>query len=214
MTPFYQGEHVTIYCGDTRQILQDVPLEIAGLITDAPYINYRYACEAGFQEPFVDAWEGEWWASTIGWWAHWLPTCVSQMTEGAPAFLFLDTRYLPVLLRMVHICRWSAVDYFQLSADELLVQCGGVQSDPDAHDRLLKLLCMWNRYGQGKAPEILDALVARIPRRSGVILDPFMGQGSTLIAGLKAGWDVVGIEQDEATCAKAVAAIQAAQVPA
>lgn len=213
ITPFFEADGVTVYCGDARPLLQELDFAIAGLITDPPYVNYRYACEAGFVEPFDHVKEGGWWDSVMGWYAHWLPTCVERL-HGAPAFFFLDVRYLPALIRMVHLCRWAAIDYYQLSTEEFVIQCGGQQSDEASFAELLTVLRANNRYGQEKAAIVMEALVARVPRRSGVICDPFMGGGSTLIAGLKAGWPVVGIERDEATCARAVEAIKAALVTA
>lgn len=215
MTPYFEAEHVTIYCADARELLPDLLLTIrvAGLISDPPYVNYRHPVEAGFTTAFVDTEEGEWWASVISWACRWLPLCRAAMTE-APLWLFIDHRYLPLYLRMIHICRWGMQACYEAPPEELLLQIGG--PDPSATEKLVlaDLAKRLNRYGHDKDPALLDALVATIPRGPGVLLDPFMGDGSTLLAGLRAGWPVVGIERDEDVCARAVAAIQAAQVAA
>ncbi len=50
---------------------------------------------------------------------------------------------------------------------------------------------------------------ASLPLGSGVVLDPFMGAGSTIAAALAVGYDSIGIEEDPAFLAMAEAAIPA-----
>lgn len=57
-----------------------------------------------------------------------------------------------------------------------------------------------NRHPTVKAAELMQYFCRLITPPGGVVLDPFMGSGSTGIAALREGFDFVGIEQDAEHC--------------
>jgi site-specific DNA-methyltransferase (adenine-specific) len=62
-----------------------------------------------------------------------------------------------------------------------------------------------------KPIEALKPLIAAFSPRGGVVLDPFCGSGSTLVAALELGRDYVGIELDAAHCATATRRLDATE---
>jgi len=56
-----------------------------------------------------------------------------------------------------------------------------------------------NRHPTVKAIRIMEELLEDIPRDEGPVLDPFVGSGTTGVAGLRTGHDIIGIEKDEAS---------------
>jgi DNA methylase len=49
-------------------------------------------------------------------------------------------------------------------------------------------------------PQVVEVLLARYVPRSGRVLDPFAGSGTTLVQGLESGYDAVGIDLAASNC--------------
>ena len=68
-------------------------------------------------------------------------------------------------------------------------------------ERLQKHFARGNTHATVKPLKLLTYLVklVKMPEYN-LILDPFVGSGTTLLACIKLGVSCIGIEQDEATC--------------
>ena len=52
----------------------------------------------------------------------------------------------------------------------------------------------WFRYKEGFSQDLVMVVIEELGLRAGVLLDPFAGVGTALLAGRKLGWDTIGIE--------------------
>ena len=200
MTPYYSDDYATIYHGDCREILPGLNAEV--LVTDPPYgIGY---------EPTFKKWSGK----PSGW----------EKIEGD------DVRFDPTLLlgMNVPLVIWGAT-YFsdRLPIGDWLVwdKRGGVSADK-MFGTSIELA--WMR-GTGKViikrllhggvinadsvtgnnairshptqkPIALMAWCIKLAKTDGVILDPYVGSGTTLVAAKNLGRKSIGIEIEERYC--------------
>lgn len=184
MEPYYQDDAVTIYHGDCREVLPDLAVE--AVVTDPPYFGREdlFSTEAVVE--------------------------VLTALRGLPGFVFWPCMGAPVTEpEAVHVWH-KAVPIHPKS------QTGNVAGHH--YERILS-------YGMGTRCEVfrvaaimpnfaacrdeltehptqkpLDLVKALVARTSGLILDPFMGSGTTLRAAKDLGRRAIGIEKDEAYC--------------
>jgi DNA modification methylase len=190
-TPYYQDGHVTIYHGDWRDVLPHIEADV--LVTDPPYghgdlpprggapgkIDRSTAVEIRWDVmdsvwPMLESWDG-------------------------PAAVFCSARMVgPV---------WSA-----MRGENLLAY---TKSNPSPFGTSIEPIVVRGVAGPARHVEAYNAangqvhptqkplkvmswLVGKIP--PGVILDPFMGSGSTLRAAKDLGRKAIGIELEERYC--------------
>ena len=203
--PYYQDDHVTIYHGDWRDVLPHVEADV--LVTDPPYgIDYRTPGPGGRsayrpygvksiagdkdtseRDAVIDAWNGPAmvFGSTVG--ATVPANAVHVLTwakppdsglQGAKAGFRRDTEWIFLL------GEWparrplrSSVLRTKQGINSYLIRGG------HPHTKPVGLMC-----------ELLEACPP------GVILDPFMGSGSTLRAAKDLGRKAIGIELEEKYC--------------
>lgn len=198
---YYRDAHVTIYHDDTGRVLNTLPDgSIGAVVTDPTYPNFTYVQEWESRsipfDPLIDA---RWIYSILAWYGGWIPQC-ARVTGDGPMWLFLHPHYQPFVQRILTFLRWAPVHVRQLPPREVLISLGYVEPIPiDATE---------NRYGAGKPIALLRSILRATPRLHRPLLEPFMGGGSTLMAGRLEGWDVIGIDSDEACCEKAAKALE------
>lgn len=211
MTPYYQDDAVTIYHADALEVLAQAP-SVDLIVTDPPYT-------LGMSSSF----EGK-----IGWSdlmnsARFYAECLreyfrlTQTRQGA-AWVFNNWRSFPILARAAWEARWPLQSL--LVWDKSWIGQGGHQglrpcyelvglfthqaftipdrglSDiwrcPDTRDRV-----------NGHTAEKPVALMERLILESGdgsIILDPFMGSGTTLVAAKNLGRRAIGCDTEERYC--------------
>ena len=79
---------------------------------------------------------------------------------------------------------------------------GGAQSKGDGYDKgqgigLNRVIERKNTHPTVKPQELMKYLCRLVTPKGGVVLDPFMGSGSTGIAAKDEGFDFIGIEKEE-----------------
>lgn len=201
MKPYYSDDLVTIYHGDCREILPALEADV--VVTDPPY-GTGTAPRGGFRAGTVDmdsaAWP-DWDVFDSTWSESW----------AGPMAVFCGIRRV--------FEQAAAID-----ADGLLVY---VKSNPSPFGSSFEPcvtrgfrrptpqhLIAYNAFNGQEHPtqkpiEVMRWIVGCAPQ--GVILDPFMGSGTTLRAAKDLGRRAIGIEIDERYCA--VAARRMAQEP-
>lgn len=193
-------EHIgsaTLYLGDCRAIVPSLPA-VDVVLTDPPY---GFGYESGHATDAL--WSG---GKTIAN-DHDTTTrdAVLAMLQGRPALVFGSRKVAPPAgTRMVLV--WDkgaalgmgALDLpWKPSSEEIYVIGRGFSGRRDESNVLycppVQSMAKNGRQHPNEKPvALLERLLTKSPQ--GVVLDPFMGSGSTGIAALKAGRAFVGIE--------------------
>ena len=206
-TPFYQDELITLYCGDSREILPEIPPGSADvLLTDPVWPNCSPKIEIPGQHD-----------KTL------FPEVMAMLPAGLRRWIIVlgcdsDPRFLggvsadmpflaAVWLRRIPPTYKGHLVY---SADVAYV-FGTAWTQPGR--RVLSTeffsvsLGKRDKRNTHPCPRPLRTMVDLIGTYSNtdsVILDPFCGSGTTLVAAKQAGRRAIGIEIDERFCAIAV----------
>ena len=189
MTPYYQDDAVTIWHGDCREILPTTEADV--VITDPPYGHGATPRRGGAKAGTIggDAVDLPWDTLDLSWVRLW----------DGPAAVFCAARF-------------AAVVGAAMSADGMLVY---VKSNPSpigssfepcftrgfgGHARHFTAYNAANgqRHPTQKPDDLMRWIVGRAP--DGIVLDPFMGSGTTLRAAKDLGRKAVGIELEERYC--------------
>lgn len=199
MKPYFTDKGIVIYHGDCREVLPSMPMADL-LLTDPPYgINYKHGLRRGGVALGTDS--------------------ISIVGDDEP----FEPRFM--LDRATKIILWGANHYAERlpSTRGWLVwdKRGGVnindQSDCElAWTNFLTTVRMfyrqWNgavrggreqregRFHVSQKPVELIVWCIGLSKTSGVILDPFMGSGTTLRAAKDLGRQAIGIEIEERYC--------------
>ena len=224
--PYYQDDAVTIYHGDTLNTLRDLPLDpIAAMVTDPPYSSGNLP-ESMKQKasPRLRGWT---WddkvmetdqLSTLGF--IWLMRAMLvearlRLVEGGSVCVFIDWRNWGQLVGAVESAGFRVNN--MVVWDKLVIGMGN--GFRNQHELVL--------YGSLGAPRVISRSIPNVlgvkrdandlhqsPKPIGlmrqllevvsapgdVVLDPFMGSGSTLVAAKQSGRKAIGIEIEERYC--------------
>lgn len=211
-----------LYCGDCLEILRTVPAgSVDAVVTDPPYSTGTIKeAGAGIRKAMTRSIQDiEWFAtdslSTNGFW--WLAhACAVQwkrvLKPGGHVLSFIDWRQMPQLagaiesadLKPVNLLIWDKTyfgmgRFFRLQYEMILHYTRGVGADALRHDvsNVLRFPPVRNgeHYTQ-KPVELVAELISVIVPLGGLVLDPFMGSGTTGLAAIQLGRRFVGIEID------------------
>lgn len=199
MNPYYSDNLVTIYHGDALEVMPrvaDVDNRYA-LITDPPY---GVGMDA-FADDFGIGCEG---------------------VNGAPGLLaavFMSPRRTPAFVTAVPSWTFERLLWMHKNADIaapwrgwsmnseaiiVLSRHGAIWPQPTTYRTDTYTVGPWERDGHhpnAKPVAVVADLVARLA--SDIVLDPFMGSGTTLVAAKSLGRRAIGIEIDEQYCERA-----------
>lgn len=201
--PYYDEDDITIWCVDVRDWLAIEPLPGNVLVTDPPYgIDYQSG-KAGTLARSID---GD--TDTT------LRDAVLADWRRKPALVFGTWRIRrPTGTRMVLV--WDTKGALGMgdlslpwkpSHQEVYVLGEGFTgrrtTDVLTFAPVQSMASNGRLHPHQKPVDLMRELIRKCP--PGVILDPFMGSGTTLVAAKAEGRKAIGIEVDEAYCAVAV----------
>jgi DNA modification methylase len=215
MTPYYEQDGITIYHGDCLDVLPTLP-SVDLVVTDPPYTF-------GLASTFAEGKAGSWgdMMNNAHWYAAWLGQLrrLTQNTSGA-AWVFNSWRSFPVLAKAAMEVPWPIESL--LVWDKQWIGPGGQRglrpsyelvalfASPDFQLANRGLPDIWqspwsSHKASGHAAEKPLHLMSRLITESvdqphSLILDPFMGSGTTLRAAKDAGHRAVGVEVEERWC--------------
>lgn len=215
--PYFRDEQVAIYRGDALELLPVVAAaSVACVCTDPPYVIG--AVSAGTLSSKSGGWADM--MNSALWFSAWYRQALRVLKDRGSLWTFCNWRSLPVVMR-------AATDADQaitsvLVWDKEWIGPGGSQglrpsyelvalmARPDfaIPDRGLPDIwrCQYASYKpNGHPAEKPEALVRRILENSAlkpgdVVLDPFMGSGTTAVAAKALGLRFIGIEAEERWC--------------
>ncbi len=226
VTPYYDADGITLYHADMRDVLP--ALYAADLIvTDPPYV-------VGLA---LSVWEtnkvGGWpdLMNAAVWYGAWLAECrrLTAVPQGA-AWVFNSWRSFPALARGAYEARWAIQSL--LVWDKQHIGPAGLRGLRPRYevvalfaqrrfaiaDRTIPDICAsrWpaTRKPTGHPAEKPVTLLRHLIQISGgeLVLDPFTGSGSTLVAAKQLGRRAVGIELEERWCELAAGRLEATVV--
>lgn len=149
------------------------------------------------------------------WSTLWLTESLRQVKAGSPVCLFTDWRQLPVTSDALQVAgyvwrgigAWDKTEAARPTKGRFRNQCeyivwgshGGIDT---GHNVCLPGVWRYPVISKDKhhiagKPERLMADVIRIAPPGGVVLDPFMGSGTTGIAAVTSGRKFIGIEMEK-----------------
>lgn len=215
MKPYYADDSVTIYHGDCREILPELRRgSIDATLTDPPFfmpaVHYQSRVE----------WQRSWSDTSVlaAFWSVILDGVVPLMKRSGHLLTFCNSDSYPVFYPEMY----RRFDFLKaLVWDKGHVGLGRVWRNQ--HE--LIIAARWNdaifnedgklradvlRYDATpsadrdhpvqKPQHLLAALIEPTTLRDGVVLDPFMGSGTTLEAAKNLGRKAIGIEGEERYC--------------
>lgn len=211
MKPYYEHGGITIYHGDCRDVMPSFS-SVGIVVTDPPYV---FGIASTFDERCAGGWGDMMNGAQI--YAGWLREFwrLIQNSSGA-AWVFNSWRSFPVLARAAYEARWPIESL--LIWDKEWIGPGGPSGLRPSYEVValfrhpeFKILDrstpdIWRQKWAGAkewhAAEKPVALLARLISAggAGVVLDPFAGSGSTLIAARTLGRRAIGIEIEERYC--------------
>ena len=207
--PYFENDGVTLYHGDCREILPGLHSETFDLVlTDPPYlVSYsgRWGSDWGVIEGDTD----QSWVLPVNreLWRVLRPDSLCISFYGWPsADVFFDAWYLtgfrPVSVLVLIKPRWGLGFFTRAQHEQAYVLAKGRPKKPDAaiSDVLISEDIDQQLHPNQKPLGAISRLVSAFSAADAMILDPFSGSGTTLVAARNLGRRAVGIEIEERFC--------------
>jgi site-specific DNA-methyltransferase (adenine-specific) len=216
MTPYYEQDGIVIYHGECRSVMATFPecLRVDAVVTDPPYgIGFTYPC-AGY----VDSEDGygEWMWEAISAAERFVAShgvvAVFQSAKHArrwPQWFPRDWRLIAIPKVFVQmntsLLTW-ATDYvlYWPMAD---TPNGRQEWQPSpardwfvSHETAIPRRGPERDHPCPRPEDMMRHIVSCLVPPSDIVLDPFMGSGTTLVAAKRLGRRAVGIEIEERYC--------------
>ncbi len=225
-TPYYEDDACVIYHGDCREVLPSLAEgSIDLLLTDPPYASgARRDAEKQARGSMLRSMEDEDWFShdaMTTWGFHWFLRSVlldlrPVMARGAHLYWFTDWRMTPTMYGMLeahgyrvnHCLVWAKTHFgmgsYWRNQHEHIVFASHGQPTAMLNRGMGSVLT-----APGVSPEarvhptekpggLIRRLIGAVP--GDLVLDPFMGSGTTLRAAKDCGRRAIGIELEERFC--------------
>lgn len=217
MTPYYEDEWATIYHGDALEILPTLNRSsIDAVITDPPYVIG--AVSAGNMASKAGGWADM--MNSALWFSAWYRQVDRLLRRTGVFWSFCNWRSLPVVMRaaldaglpITSLAVWDkqwigpgGSQGLRPSYELIALMCGPDVGIPDRGVADIIPSKVGSHKPTGHPAEKPERLIARLLDISGlapgsVVLDPFLGSGTTAKAAKDAGIRSVGIEAEERYC--------------
>jgi DNA modification methylase len=214
VTPYYEDEHITLWNEDVRDFFAEPPLDCDVLLTDPPYgIAYNSGSR---RDTLAASIKGDQDTSlrdaVLAWWGPGAPALVFGTWRiprpvGTHTRLIWDTKGALGMGDLSVPWKPSDQEIYVLGKgfvgrrDSNVLSCAPVQS----------MARNGRQHPHEKPVDLLVRLLDKCP--PGVVLDPFAGSGSTLVAAKMVGRQAVGIEIEKAYCDIAVQRVAQDSLP-
>jgi site-specific DNA-methyltransferase (adenine-specific) len=229
--PYYHHGGVTLYHGDALAVLASLPdASVDAVVADPPYSSggmvrgdrlpppsVKYLSDPAVQRAeFAGDTRDQ---RAYGYWcALWLAECLRVTKPGGICCLFTDWRQLPTTTDALQaggwvwrgVVPWDKSEAARPQKGRYRNQCeyvvwgsNGPMADagaclPGSYRYVVRQADKW--HIAGKPTALMVDLLAIVPT-GGVVLDPFAGTGTTLVAAQQRGLWAIGVELLEQNCA-------------
>lgn len=212
MTPYYQDESVTIYHADALDIASELP-RVDLVLTDPPFLMpaQHYASRKGWQRSWGDT------SILARWWDGVLTAMVDRLKETGHFVTFCDDESYPVFypglyarFDVLNALVWDKAGIGMGStwrhSHEFLIAARWKNATWTATRAITDILRVPiipsadRHHPVDKPPALLAQIIEPTTMPNALVLDPFLGGGSTLIAAKMLGRKAIGIEIDERYC--------------
>lgn len=217
MTPYYDQGGITLYHGDFRIVLPQLVEPVDIVLTDPPFSEYTHANaksnrSRGYGNKAIDFQAidfqaislllaecgrlcNRWFISTMDW-RH-----IAQLERTCPApwefvrfGVWVKTNPMPQISSDRPANGWDGIVYLHSSASSKWWNGGG------SHGNWIGPVITNGAHPTGKPVDLFASLVKRFTNDRALILDPFTGSGTTLVASKRYGRRAIGIELEERYC--------------
>lgn len=225
MRPYYEEDGIVIYHGDALSAVSSLATDTVGIVfTDPPYSsgarNAAMLRSRGSMRRNAEADDS--WIAGDNLTAHGFAMLVRMFAaetlrvsvRDGHLFSFIDWRQLPVLQGAIEASGWSPrallvwdkTHYglgngFRQQAEFVLHASKGTGDNFLRHDlgTIFRIPRPGDEFGHPtvKPIDLVHACLSAVP---GLVLDPFMGSGTTLVAAKRLGRRAIGIEIEERYC--------------
>jgi len=201
IAPVYEADGVTLYQGNCGEILPQIK-GVDLVVTDPPWQLHGYTASIIKTGKVSQEAETRWFKELWAWYASWL-TIVHE-TGVRKGWFFVGWHQLAPFIRIMTLIGWPIQEIFTKPDREFLVYAGPDIIDPlrrgDIDDKFYDV-----EYSNHKSTKFLKKIIVGAELgQEARILDPFSGEGSTLIAGIMEGYEVIGIEYRKECCDKTI----------
>ena len=205
----------TLHLGDCLEHLGEIPpISVQAVITDPPYMIG--ATSVGDPKSKCGTWADM--ENSAFWFSHWFQLCKRVLRPDGFLIVFGNWRSIPTLTRgfdlaslTVNSCMIWNKEWIGTGGPAGLrptYEIAMFAAMPDAKiaDRSASdvFSCKWMAGNSGKSGhpaekpvELMRHLVRLVAPNGGVIVDPFMGSGTTGVAAQAEGCDFIGIEREQ-----------------
>ena len=216
MTPYYEDGIVTLYLGDSLEVLPELDLHgvVSCVVTDPPYILGAASASSlsGKTGSWADAMNSSYWFS------NWYKLVDRALTHEGLFWSFLNWRTMPVVMRAAIDARLAITS--MAVWDKQWIGPGGSQGLRPSYEMIALLAQPGAAIPNRGIPDLISipsgggykpnghpaekpvAVKRRLIEISGIVpgalvLDPFIGSGTTALAARDMGCRCIGIEADE-----------------
>lgn len=212
MTPYYDHGGITIYHGDCREVLPTLePMDL--VLTDPPYgVRYVTSWRLHTDKMRTPVANDE----SLDMLAETWPVMLGKLKDDRHWYVFASPRMLPQAMGLVfpkHVIAWDKGDRGTVGD----LECGfgeaweailyGMKGRRPLNGKRPRTVIR-NDWSSTRDPvhptvkpvDLLGRLIGMSTNEGEVILDPFMGSGTTLRAAKDLGRRAIGIELEERYC--------------
>jgi len=214
--PYYQDGTCAIYHGDAIELLSDWKSNVDCVLTDPPYVIG--AVSAGNMASKAGGWADM--MNSALWFGHWYKLVNRALKRDGVFWSFCNWRSLPVVMRaaidaqmpITSCAVWDkewigpgGTQGLRPSYEMVALLCGPDYSIPDRGiaDVVRFKVGSYKEHGHpAEKPEGLVSELLRISalRPDALVMDPFLGSGTTGVAAKARGHRFVGFEAEERYC--------------
>lgn len=218
--PAFSDSLTTVFCGDIFRVLHALESDsVDAIVTDPPYssgglmrsdrnirTHDKYVLNGTTIRRPEFSGDNRDQRSFLAWATLWLVECLRITKTGGTILMFSDWRQLPIATDALQAGGWVCAALYpgtklkpRAQAEYVVLGSKGPRREPTDSDPCLPgvfrypVLHADKHHITGKPVALMKALLPVVPA-GGLILDPFAGSGTTLVAARELGIRSIGIE--------------------